>query len=133
MSDKFESIGTIRYSVSNTSPNDHWIYFVPDSDHLLKYSEASYAVFVKIPLAAGGSTPPVSDDIGCAHIVRLRTNADTGISTRKSVPIKISNGDNLKKFLVVVLAAAKKQARVTVTVTANGDSLKLSGITFPSK
>lgn len=122
---QLESIGTILYKVTSCGPDK--IFFVPDSDHLLRYSSDSYAVFVRIPLEDGDRKKNVGD----ALVVRLRNNNELGIFIKKSIPISDNKNDDVKN---VVLLAAKQQAKVTVTVTVcrKSESIKLSGITFPA-
>lgn len=129
---QFESIGTIHYSLSKTSPD--MLFFVPDSDHLLKYSGRSYVIFIKIPLVDGDD-----ENIRDALAVKLRANADLGVFLKESIPIRISAGDDFDNIMRVVLFAAQKQARVTVTVRDGATakqkkdrSLELLGITFPA-
>ena len=124
---QFESIGTILCRVTSDGPDK--IFFVPDSDHLLSYSRDSYAVFVKSPPHRDVKSPPHRDNVRDALVVRLRDNNDLGIFIKKSIPIEISSGDDMKN---VVLLAAKQQAKVTVKVCRKSESIELSGITFPA-
>ena len=129
---KFESIGTIHYSyrVSNT---DECLFFVPDSNHYLKYSGNSYAVFVSVP--PDSKTTPANKDVRSARAVRLRNNDNRGIFLEKSVPIETPNCANIRDALLQI---AEKQAIVTVTIKKkndndNNESLELVGITFPAR
>ena len=120
---KFESIGTIHYKISNT--RDPILLFVPDSNHSLKYSGTSYAVFVRIP-------QPAENVIREALVVPLRDNEDRGIFLDQSVPIRILSFENIHD---VLLQAAEGRASVTVTVTrqTGSDIVRLVGITFPTR
>ena len=120
---EFESIGTIHYRVSGKGA---CLFFVPDSNHSLKYSDKSYAVFVIVP-------PPAGDDIRNALAVPLRNDKNGGILSKKYVPIEIPCPDKMGDVLQVALQAAEKQAAVTVTVKRNNESLELVGITFPAR
>ena len=122
-SPEFESIGTIHYKVSKKKDS---LLFIPDSNHSLKYSGTSYAVFVK--LRHSDKKPSK------ARVVPLRKRKDRGISLEKYVLIKISSRKKMRDVLRVVRRAAGKQASVTVRVKRKSESsIKLMGITFPTR
>lgn len=140
----FESIGTIHYRVSCT---ESCLFFVPDSNHYLKYSDKSYAAFVRVP------PPEDKDGIRDALAVPLLNNENSGIVLDKSVPIEIPNCnktcDKMRVVLQVALQAAQNETKVTVTVTKKEEKeveeerkkkpgcsiiiIKLVGITFPAR
>ena len=80
---EYESIGTLSYRASSEIS----LFFVPDSDHLLKYSANSYAVFVGPQIFCD------SEDYRKALTVRLRDD-DDGIVLKKSIPIRVSPEGN---------------------------------------
>ena len=116
---EYESIGTLSYRASS-QPS---LFFVPDSDHFLKYSANSYSIFVGPPL-------PGSKKDRKALAVRLRDD-DEGIILKKSIPINVCKEKD--DLLQVARLAAEKQAKVTLTVTRNGKCFDLAGITFPAR
>ena len=144
---KLDSIGTIHYRYMLSGEDS--LFFVPDSNHCLEYSENSYAVFVSVSPPAnedgmannsspdstdGARTPDNEDGVRCALAVPLSNNKDRGIFLKKSVPIKIPKCcDKMRDVLQVALQAAETGAAVTVTVEMNDNSLKLVGITFPAR
>lgn len=126
--DRAESIGTIHYRVS-CKKEDRLLFFVPDSNHSLKYSGTSYAVFICVP-------QPADKDVRAALAVPLRNNENHGIET--SVTIKLPNYHKMHDdVLQVVLQAAQNHTKVTVTVrpesTVKPESFELVGITFPAR
>ena len=115
---KFVSVGTITYKYDAASEKSA-LFFVPDSDHSLKLSSGEYAIFV------GGSKKNVIEAIA----VRLRSDHDHGVSTRKSIPISLGDSDDVRR---VALGAAESAKKVTVGVKQESGVLELRSITIPA-
>ena len=128
---KFESIGTIHYRASSEGNR---LFFVPESNHSLKYSGTSYAVFVSV--CQPTTAPDNKDADREALAVPLRNNEGCGIFIEKSVPIEIPKCcGKMRDVLQVALQAAENDTKVTVRVKKKpGCSVaELVGITFPAR
>ena len=121
---EYESIGTLVYRASRTS-NDT-LFFVPDSDHSLKNSGDSYAVFIGPPRRKRLKVKK-------ALAVKLGDDADDGIITKKSIRLKVSKSKEIQDILHVARRAAERQITVTVAVRRKRKFFKLVGITIPPR
>ena len=116
---EYESIGTLSYRASSEIS----LFFVPDSDHLLKYSANSYAVFVGPPL----------DSTKDREALTVRLRDDDGIVLKKSIPIRVSAPKEMQDILQVARQAAEQQTKVTLTVMRECKSFKLVSVTLPPR
>ena len=121
---EYESIGTLVYRASRIS-NDT-LLFVPDSDHSLRYSGDSYAVFIGSPLRKRLKAKR-------ALAVKLGNDADDGIITKNSIPIKVPKSKHIQDMLHIARRAAEKQLTVTVAVRRKRKSFELVGIIIPPR
>ena len=108
---KYESTGTIRYSLEKNSKSE--ILFNPDDDHCVKHNEVKYAVFLCV------------NSKDSRKVIVKRLKEEMGSVRLRNKNLKIGN---------VLKDASMKQIKIDVKIKCKGGKkLKLTGITLPAR